>query len=385
MNSKSIMRQRFFGVLAPILALSLAVVGCGSVEAGSDRTSSAGAEDVVLDANMVKGEGKKIVLFTYAPANTYIRVYTETLQAQLESMGYDLQIFTNSFSQSQEDQQVQQYLATGEKPALFLWTPFDDKGGINSTRLLSRVAPVVQLNAPLLPEGEEYVTAFSGLNSYAQGQLMGEVMKQARAQALKAGTALHGPGGNMLVFQGSTSNIGSKERYRGFVDATADEPFTVLEQSNNLSPDEAFNNTLTLAPKYKSQGIDFVWVYTDSTAAGVLRGLRQSGLNPGEDVQVVGGNCGDVNQILDGSQFGTTLQVAYVEGMAAAYTAIQTIASGNKVIDGEFTFPATDELPALPMNAPHKFNYIPLRAVVGASDVENTQLWGKSVDQLCFA
>lgn len=368
----------------PVLAAAcLLLAACGGGAGGKAANVNAGAAGTAFDKTALRGEGKKIVLFTYAPANKYISVYTESLRTTLESQGYRLQVFTNSFSQSQEDQQVQQYLASGEKPALFLWIPFDDKGGINSTRLLSRVAPVVQLNAPLLPEGEQYVAAYSGNNSYQQGRLMGEIMNKARDQAVAAGATPQGGNGNLLVFHGSASNQSSRERYRGFTDATKDRPFTVLDQSNNLTPDEAYRNGLALVPKYQAKGIDFVWVFTDTTAAGVLRALAQSGVKPGTDVRVVGGNCGDPAQLLDGSEYGTTLQVAFVEGTAAAYTAMQFLASGNKVIDGEVTLPATAELPEIPLTPPHKYNYIPLRTVIGVDEAKSVRLWGKPVTELC--
>lgn len=369
-----------------VRATAVAVALTALTTACSSKADFAGANangKATFAASALKGNGQKIVLFTYAPGNKYISVYTDTLKSELRSMGYKLQIFTNTFSQSQENQQVQQYLASGEKPALFLWVPFDDKGGINSTRLLSRVAPVIQLNAPLLPDGEKYVVAFSGDNQYEQGRLMGQIMMDARSKALAAGRKLHSEGGTMLVFQGSADNAGSKDRFRGFTDETKSDPFTVLDTTYNLTPDDAYKNGLTVIPKYKSRGIDFVWVYTDTTALGVIKAMQQSGLTPGKDVDVVGGNCGDPAQLLNGDEYGTTLQVAYVEGMSAAFTSLQYLASGGKVLPGSTTYPATATLPSVPPTAPHKFNYIPLRTVIGPQQVKSVKLWGKPVTELC--
>lgn len=368
---------------AVAMAAALLLTACGS---GAKDSSSAdvGSKKATFAKSDLQGKGKKIVLFTYAPANEYISIYTETLKKQVEDLGYKIQVFTNTFSQAQEDQQVQQYLATGEKPALFLWIPFDDKGGINSTRLLSRVAPVIQLNQPLLPEGEKYVAAFSGDNNFHQGELMGDIMKSARDDAAKVGHKLGGEGGNTLVFHGSASNLASKERFRGFMDATKDEPFTILEKTNNLTPDEAYNNALTLIPKYKDKGIDFVWVYTGTTAAGVIKALEKNGLTPGKDVWVVDGNCGNPAQVTSGGSYGTTLQAAYVEGMSAAFTAVQFLASGGKVVKGETTYSDSETLPEVPLEAPHKFNYIPLASVQGGDkSAAQVNLWGKPFGELC--
>lgn len=381
MRTTSANRRVQIGALVAGICLTVSACGGGGATGASSGDEAVEGE-IAFEKADLRGNGEQIVLFTYAPMDPYISTYTESLKSKLESMNYKLKVFTNRFSQSQQDQQVQQYLASGAEPALFLFVPFNAKGAINSTRLLARAAPVIQLHTPVLPEVADYVSAYSGLQSVELGRMTGEVMKQAKEAKAKSDAGMHSEAGNLLAFLGSPSSLPSRNRYKGFMEATNDEPFNVLEEINSLTADEAYKNALTLIPKYKDEGIDFVWVYTGTMAGGVLQALQESGLEPGKDVTVVTGNCTDHKRIEKGAVYGSTLQAAFVEGTSAAFTALQFLAADGKVTKGSITYPATAVEPDIPLKAPHEKNFIPLRPITG-SDTD-VKLWGKSAAELCI-
>ena len=56
-------------------------------------------------------------MFTITASNVYGANQIAGAQAEAERLGYNLTVFQNNFSQPEQDQQVQQYLATGAQPA----------------------------------------------------------------------------------------------------------------------------------------------------------------------------------------------------------------------------------------------------------------------------
>ena len=62
-----------------------------------------------------------------------------------EELGYKLKVFQNNFSQPEQDRQVQQYVATGAKPAAALIFPWVADAAINAMRQLASVGPVIMI------------------------------------------------------------------------------------------------------------------------------------------------------------------------------------------------------------------------------------------------
>lgn len=138
-------------VLAGTVALTLAGCGSGSSSSegsgggsGSDATSGASASGG--SSSLRAGDKKEIVYISIGMANTYDVAYEKSVKDVLSRYGYTLTTLDAAFDQSKSDQLVQQYLATGKKPAGFLWQPVDPAAGVNSSRLLATRAPVLQVS-----------------------------------------------------------------------------------------------------------------------------------------------------------------------------------------------------------------------------------------------
>ena len=62
--------------------------------------------------------------------------------------GFDIKVFENQFNQAEQDQQVQQVLAAGQLPDVFIWWPSDATAGLGSLRALARTGvPVLKINS----------------------------------------------------------------------------------------------------------------------------------------------------------------------------------------------------------------------------------------------
>lgn len=385
---------RVVGVGAAGLAVVLAAAcssssGKPAASSGSSSTvtssaaSSAATSGSPSAAPTFDGQGKTIVIFMLNPFGPYIQGDQDGLTNTFAKYGYKTKVVTNNLSQSDQDQQVQQYLASGEKPAAFIWWPTNAAAGVNDTRLLSQVAPVIQLNQAIQPAGKQYVKFYVGDLDNENGKLIAQGLTKARDAQKAAGVSLHSDGGNLLVFDAPAGYQGGIDRLAAFKTATASAPFNILASTNNTNADDGYKNGLSIIPKYKDKGIDFVYVYDGDIATGVVKALLQDGLTPGKDVQVVDGNCASaITDYSNGQIFSTTLQSGVIEGIATAEMTVRYLAN-QTVNPGTVMLPNTPDYPTDLPGAPSEINGIPLPVVSGAASVDSTKLWGYTTAQLC--
>ena len=68
-------------------------------------------------------------MFTMTSSNVYGANQINGAKAEAEKLGYKLKVYENTFSQPEQDQQVQQYIASGAKPAAIIWWPWVARRG----------------------------------------------------------------------------------------------------------------------------------------------------------------------------------------------------------------------------------------------------------------
>lgn len=342
-------------------------------------TCFAGAQD----AAKVDGKGQELVMFTITASNVYGANQIKGAQAEAEKLGFKLRVFQNNFSQPEQDQQVQQYIASGAKPAAIIFWPWVADAAINDVRQLAKLAPVVQLTQEPNEQSWPFVKAYSGANQILIGKTVGEMLIKARDAAKASGMQFKSPGGNLLIFQHPEGEKTGTERYKGVQEATKGAPFNIihLEYGAN-SPETGYEIGSQVVPKYKGQ-FDFLWVSNQQAANGVIRALKENGITPGKDVFIVSGDCsGSLDAVKNGETFGTGIQPAAVEGALAVRTAAKLIATGK--VEGDVVqMSVSADPPAIESTPPAKFNYMPHAPAIGADGVAKTKIWGYSADQIC--
>lgn len=76
-------------------------------------------------------EKKPLIISFNGPAGeAYIGKFIKGIKATASDNGYDIEVYENQFNQAEQDQQVQQVLAAGKKPDVFLWWPSDATAGL---------------------------------------------------------------------------------------------------------------------------------------------------------------------------------------------------------------------------------------------------------------
>ena len=123
--------------------IGLVVVAVGLAACGGDDDSGGGGSGGGDSggSGSVQGDGKELVMFTMTASNVYGANQIKGAKEEAEKLGYKLTVFEHNFSQPEQDQQVQQYIASGAKPAAIIFWPWVADAAINDVRQLSQLAP----------------------------------------------------------------------------------------------------------------------------------------------------------------------------------------------------------------------------------------------------
>jgi len=367
--------------IAAMLVVALGVVACGGDDEGSSGGSAANGSK---GSGSLKGDGKEMVLFTMTASNVYGANQIAGAKKEAAELGYKLKVFQNNFSQPEQDQQVQQYVATGAKPAAALIFPWVADAAINAVRQLSTVGPVIMITQEPNSQSRQFVKAYAGANQQLIGRVAGEMLLKAREEARKDGMKFHSKEGNLLVFQHPEGEKTGVERWKGFEAATKEEPFKVLGTEYGANdPETGYEKGNQVIPRFKGKGIDFLYVSNQQAANGIIRALKENGIKPGKDVKIVSSDCsGSLEAVQNGETFGTGLQSGAIEGQLGVATAARYIAT-QKVEGDKQQFDAEPEPPTFKPTPPASLNYMPHAAAIGPKGINGTKIWGYTAQEIC--
>ncbi|KAA1183961.1 sugar ABC transporter substrate-binding protein [Rhizobium tropici] len=319
-----------------------------------------------------------IVVFVPSSTNPYIGQFQLGAKAKATDLGYDIKVIENNFNQSEQDSQVQQQLASGDKVAGYIWWPFENAAGIASLRALSQSgAPVILSNQYPIRGTEAFWTAYAGANDFLSGKTAAEILVDACS---KAGAKCDK--GAIIRFPAGVS--AGDDRATGFQDAVKGK-LNVLDvvPTAGFLEDEGYKVASQIIPAHKGE---LTWLYTenDSLAGAAAQAAKENGLTPGKDIFIVGGTChGDSKHVKSGEIAGTAIQSGYFEGWMAVQALGKFVAQG-KVVDGEKYLEASPDTLPSDSDPLYKYNFLPNPAVANSQAAyDAAKLWGKSADQLC--
>lgn len=340
----------------------------------------AAAIAVAASSGATKAKGQ-IILFGPASTDNYVAQLYRGAQKQAKSLGYTLKVIQNT-SQSQEDTQVKQELASG-KPAAYLWWPTNNKAGIASQRALAQSGvPTAMVNQLPIKGTDKYWAEYAGVNDVLNGQVSGKLLLQARKALVAKGAKLHSKGGNVIIVRFPAGYSAGDDRITGFQQATKGSGVKILGiQAAGFDPTTGFKIGSQLIAANKSKGIDFVYAENDALADGVIQALEQAGYKPGQNVMVIGGTChGNLSNLISGKEFGTGLQAAFLEGVYDVNVIVKYLQT-KKALPGQH-FAPNDPSSIPPVDSVYRYNFIP-NPPVTSGQVSTVRLWGYTMKQLC--
>ena len=153
--------MKYLNKLAAVLCTC--ALAFGAFTANSDISKAEGT-------GSLQGDGKKMVMFVMTASNVYGANQIRGAKEEAVRLGYDLTVFQHNFSQPEQDQQVQQYIASGAQPEVVIFWPWVADAAINAVRQLARIAPVIQLTQEPNEQSWPYVKAYSGANQILIGE-----------------------------------------------------------------------------------------------------------------------------------------------------------------------------------------------------------------------
>ena len=332
------------------------------------------APSVVAPAHASNG---LFVVFMPPGTDNYLAQWQKGARAKAKELNYDIKIIESSRDQAEQDSQVQQEIASGEKVDAYIWWPYVNAAGTGSLRALSKTGvPVVFTNQYPIPGTDKFWTAYAGVNDFLNAETAAKALLKACAESktVKCGK------GMIITFPAGYS--AGSDREKAFKKTA--KGLTVIEEHDaGFMAQEGYKTAAQIIPAHKSE---ITWVYTesDSLAEGVIQALKENGLHPGKDVLVVGGTChGDTTNLLHGELIGTGIQAAYLEGWSSVQTAYKIVKNG-KVLDGDIYLPADPNKPPSDAGQAHRFNFIPNPWVGNTqADLDNFKLWGYGFKELC--
>ena len=149
------------------------------------RSVSAVAIAACLAAGGHAFAGDKGLLVVFMPPGTdnYLAQWQKGARAKAQELGYDIKIIETTRDQAEQDSQVQQQLASGEKVAGYIWWPYVNAAGTGSLRALSQTGvPVVFTNQYPIAGTEKFWTAYAGVNDFLNAETAAKALLKACAE-----------------------------------------------------------------------------------------------------------------------------------------------------------------------------------------------------------
>jgi len=264
----------------------------------------------------------EIVSFNAASSEAYVGAFVTGIKATAAQYGYDITVFENNYNQAEQNQQVEQYLATGKLPDVFIWWPPDAVAGLGSLRKLAKTGvPVLKINQLPNEQDKEYIFGYAGPDDRLRAYNAGEMMVKAMKMKQKAG----GEGFNVIALSYPHSYGGYGLSINAFKTAIAGSDLNLIgDIGEGFGQANGYKGAAKLIAKVKDQGIHFVYGMDDAILTGGIKALEEAGYNvdwkamDNDSVITVGTVCnGDKQMIEEGKQFGTTLQSPLHEGQLA--------------------------------------------------------------------
>ena len=265
---------------------------------------------------MVAQDKGSIVSFNGPAGEAYIGKFIKGIKATAELKGFDIKVFENQFNQAEQDQQVQQVLAAGVLPDVFIWWPSDAVAGLGSLRALAKTGvPVLKINQLPNEQDKQYIFGYAGPDDRLRARNAGYMMREAAAAKKAAG----GEGFNVLVLSYPHSYGGYGLSINAFKEAIAGSDLTIIgDVDEGFGQANGYKGAAKMIAALQGQSIDFVYGMDDAILTGGINALEEAGFEMGTQTIAVGTVCnGDKQLIEEGKQFGTTLQSPLHEGQLA--------------------------------------------------------------------
>ncbi|MGI9347035.1 MAG: sugar ABC transporter substrate-binding protein [Gammaproteobacteria bacterium] len=264
-----------------------------------------------------QAERPLIISFNGPAGEAYVGKFITGIKKTAELNGFDIEVFENQYNQAEQDQQVQQVLAAGKRPDVFIWWPSDAVAGLGSLRALNKTGvPVLKINQLPNEQDKKFIFGYAGPDDRLRAANAGYMMVQAAKEKMAMGEK--GPF-NVIALTYPRSYGGYGLSINAFKGAIAGSPLNLVDEvDEGFGQANGYKGAAKLLASLQGTKIDFVYGMDDAILTGGIKAIEEAGFTMGEDIVAVGTVCnGDRQLIEEGKQYGTTLQSPLHEGQLA--------------------------------------------------------------------
>jgi len=256
-----------------ILAMLVTLTACG----GAAETGGGGG-----------GSDQLVIGFAQIGSESDWRVgSTNSIIAAVENAGHEL-IFVDGH-QMQENQiaALRDFITRGVDYIGF--SPVVETGWDEVMREIRDAGiPVIMLDRNIeMPNRYDYYETWIGANFVEEGQRAAEWLIDYLEHADRAGEDI-----NIVELQGTVGSSPAMDRQRGFAEVIADHPNLNISQTETGDFTTELGKTVmeTFLARAAAEGtpIDVLFAHNDGMAIGAIEAIREAGLNPGEDIIIIG-------------------------------------------------------------------------------------------------
>ncbi len=336
--------MKLYSSVVMFIVLALAMVACEGITppaapSGDSADETTAEEDSSAETASEGEMNGTIIAFTPARSERYVNGLIQGLSQEAENAGYDITILENEFNQAQQDEQVQQQLAIGAAPDLWIWWPAEGAAGLGSLRDLHATdIPVLQINQLPSEDAEQFVIGYAGPDDALRARNAGEMLVEAREIWVEAGKELSSEGGNAIGVTYPVAYGGYPLSIHAFMEGIDGSGIEFIGESNEgFGSQNGYNGAAALVAQVQDQGIDMIYGMDDAILQGAIQALEEAGYTVGVpeagaevDVIAVGTVCNGDRQLLEEErQYGTTLQAPLLEGQLAIQVADEYLTNGE--------------------------------------------------------
>lgn len=237
----------------------------------------------MLSFAMAETEKPLIILLMAKSTSPYSGAYMTYFVNNAANLYPDCE-WTAFDAQSDATLQAQQAEeAIAMKPAVILMQPHDSNALVASAMKIAEAGiPLINVNTPLAPEADEYITCYFGPDCYEEGRLAADLMHKAF------------PDGCTYVHLGQdVSNETGRLRLNGFLDRVEEMGYNMECLGVSPSCDWSAEKAKTYMSSFLtslSGKIDAVWAIDDAVGYGALQAIEEDFSGQNEDIQIVSVN-----------------------------------------------------------------------------------------------
>lgn len=275
----------------------------------------------------------KITAFYPGSTDTYVGAVIKSLKEEAKAAGYDIEVVENGyFNQPNQDQQVQQHLALGEKSDLYLWWPSEQEAGIGSLRALYNTGtPIILINAQPTEQTKKYIVGQEGPDDILRATNAAKMLVEARKKLVENGGKLHSEGGNAVALTYPGAYPPTAISLDAFKKGLEGSGVQVLGSSDEgFGAANGYTGMSKLIAQYKGTGIDLVYAMDDQILQGAVKALQEAGYTMNKDVAIVGTVCHGDRRLLDeGTEYATSLQSPVLDAQLSIKVADEYLKTGK--------------------------------------------------------